>query len=411
MKPNACRLGAVLFLYVASVPALAQQGYFPDRDGWEHREPAAVDIDARRLQQAIDFAIASESTEPRDLALAHQLGFGREPHGEPVGPFRTRGPATGLVVRHGYVVAEWGEPERVDMTFSVTKSFLSTVVGLAWSDGLIRDVHDRVAPYMAPVRLPAGDGERGLHRDDYSHEPVTLFEDEHNRAITWDDLLRQTSAWRGTLWGKPDWADRPADDSATWLDMDRPEPGAVHEYNDTRVNLLALAATQVWRRPLPEVLRERIMDPIGASRTWRWHGYENSWILLDGKQVQSVSGGGHWGGGMFISAYDQARFGLLTLHRGNWNGRQLIPDAWFEMALTPTTAREDYGFMNFFLHGTDSQGRKSMPSTPENSFRHVGAGSNIVYVDPDHDLVVVTRWIQGAKLDEFLGKVLAAIDE
>ena len=59
------------------------------------------------------------------------------------------------------------------------------------------------------------------------------------------------------------------------------------------------------------------MDPINASQTWRWFGYENSWVVMDGAAVQSVSGGGHWGGGMFISARDQARFGYLTLRRGN----------------------------------------------------------------------------------------------
>ncbi|MCV4860463.1 hypothetical protein OFB63_30920, partial [Escherichia coli] len=66
------------------------------------------------------------------------------------------------------------------------------------------------------------------------------------------------------------------------------------------------------------------MDPIGASNTWRWTGYRNAWIVLNGQPVQSVSGGGHWGGGMFINAYDMARFGLLTLHKGNWNGKQLL---------------------------------------------------------------------------------------
>jgi CubicO group peptidase (beta-lactamase class C family) len=384
--------------------------YFPTRGNWEQRSPAQAGMDASRLQAAIDFAIASEATDPRDLGLRHEMTFGREPHGKGVGPFRTRAAATGVIIRNGYLVAEWGDPARVDMTYSVSKSFLSTTVGLAVADGLIRDVHDRVGPYMAPVTLPAGDGERGLHQGDYSHEPVTLFEDEHNRKITWDHLLRQTSAWRGTLWGKPDWADRPADDRSTWYDTERAEPGTAYEYNDTRVNLLALAATQVWRRPLPVVLRERIMDPIGASPTWRWHGYENSWIVLDGQQIQSVSGGGHWGGGMQISAYDQARFGLFTLHRGEWAGERLLPDDWFEMALTPTPARQSYGFMNFYLHRTDTEGRRSMPSTPENSFRHVGSGSNIVYVDPTNDLVVVTRWIQGSALNEFLGKVIAAIE-
>lgn len=402
-------LVAGLSLAWASAVA-AQSAYFPDYGSWERRAPAAVGMDSARLDAAIEFAIEARSAAPRDLGLDHQLGFGREPHGEAVGPLKTRGPATGLIVRRGYIVAQWGEPARVDMTFSVSKSFLSTTVGLAWAEGLIRDVNDRVADYMAPVVLPRGDGERGLHESDYTHEPVTLFEDEHNRKITWDHLLRQTSAWRGTLWGKPDWADRPNEDRSTWYDLERPEPGTVYEYNDTRVNLLALVATQVWRRPLPEILRERIMDPIGASQTWRWHGYENSWITLDGHHVQVVSGGGHWGGGMYLSAYDQARFGLLTLHRGVWDGQRLLPEEWFEMALTPTPAQPGYGYMNFFLNRPDREGNKPLPSVPEDSFRHLGAGANVVYVDPRNDLVVVTRWIQSRHLDEFLGKVLAAID-
>ncbi|HWP02935.1 MAG TPA: hypothetical protein VNL96_05735 [Gemmatimonadaceae bacterium] len=48
-----------------------------------------------------------------------------------------------------------------------------------------------------------------------------------------------------------------------------------------------MPALQVWRRPLPQVLREYVMDPIGASNTWRWDGYENSWVNVDGQMVQS----------------------------------------------------------------------------------------------------------------------------
>ncbi len=129
-------------------------------------------------------------------------------------------------------------------------------------------------------------------------------------------MLRQTSDWEGTLWGKPEWADRPDSDANKWLNRKRNEPGAIWEYNDVRVNALALAATCVWRKPLPQVLKESIMDPIGASTTWQWYGYRNSWIVLDGQALQSVSGGGHWGGGLFINAFDMARFGLLTLHKG-----------------------------------------------------------------------------------------------
>ena len=61
-------------------------------------------------------------------------------------------------------------------------------------------------------------------------------------------------------------------------------PGTLREYNYVRVNRLALALLHVFRRPLSEILKERIMDPIGASDTWQWHGYENSWVEIDGRK-------------------------------------------------------------------------------------------------------------------------------
>jgi CubicO group peptidase (beta-lactamase class C family) len=222
-------------------------------------------------------------------------------------------------------------------------------------------------------------------------------------------MLRQTSDWEGTLWDKPDWADRPPDsyhdDPGKWINRKRDEPGAVWKYNDVRVNALALAATLVWRKPLPQVLKTYIMDPIGASVTWRWYGYRNSWIVLDGLPVQSVSGGGHWGGGMFINAYDMARFGLLTLHRGKWNGKQLISEKWIQQSLTPTTANPGYGYMNFFLN----TGKKYLPDAPASAFLHVGNGANIIYVDPEHDLVMVVRWIESNAVDGMVKKVLDAL--
>ena len=66
------------------------------------------------------------------------------------------------------------------------------------------------------------------------------------------------------------------------------------EYNDVRVNRLSLAALRVLGKPLPSVLKDRIMDPIGASSSWSWNGYSTSFVDLNGKLVQSVSGGGHW---------------------------------------------------------------------------------------------------------------------
>jgi CubicO group peptidase (beta-lactamase class C family) len=399
-------IGAALVVLPGALGA--QRGaatYWPDAD-WERRTPAQVGMSAVRLDSAVAFAIASESQAPRDLEVAHYRSFGREPFGHAVGPFQERGAPTGIVVRHGYVVATWGEPARVDMTFSVTKSFLSTVVGLAWDRGLVRDLDRPVAEDVGPILALGGEAHaRAAERLGHS-TLLDPFATPHNRRITWEHLLRQTSDWEGTLWGKPDWADRPDRDPATWTSRPRRAPGSAYEYNDVRVNVLALAALGVWRRPLPEVLREEMMDPIGASRTWRWYGYDDSWVLVDGLAMQSVSGGGHWGGGMFISAWDQARFGLLTLRRGRWKDRQLLSEAWVRRALTPTAAQPDYGYMNWFLN-TD---RKRLPSAPATAFVHLGNGTNAIVVDPDHDLVIVARWIEGRALDGLVRRVIAAVE-
>lgn len=374
--------------------------YFPEAGtAWQHRSATQVGMDSARVAEAIAFAIASEIKNPRSMEENHYRTFGREPYGGAVGPFKDRGDPTGVILRHGYIVAEWGDPDRVDMTHSVTKSFLSSVIGLAYDRRLIRSVKDSVFRAVGPVAsLPGGPGSTSMTLLD-------LFATPHNRRITWDDMLRQVSDWEGTLWGKPEWADRPTGDAAQWRTRSRVTPGTVYEYNDVRVNALALAALEVWRRPLPSVLREYIMEPIGASSTWQWLGYETSWVVMDGQAVQSVSGGGHWGGGMFINAHDMARFGYLTLRRGKWKDRQILSDEWVTMALTPTPAQPTYGYMNWFLN-TD---RKYVPSAPASVFVHVGNGTNVVIVDPEHDIVAVVRWIENGAVDGFIQRLLAAL--
>lgn len=368
-------------------PAESGAAYFPDSRGrWLKKEPEELGVDAKLLAKAVEFAVAHESSGQRDLRLQIALGF-PEPFDRIVGPTKERGDPSGIVVRGGYIVAEWGPTRRVDMTFSVTKSFLSSVVGLAWDRGLIGDLDE-------PVRELV---------------PIDAFDSPHNSPITWDHLLRQTSDWQGTLWDKPDWADRPeGDDPARWPRRELHEPGSHWKYNDVRVNLLALVALQVWRRPLPQVLREFLMDPIGASPTWRWHGYENSWVELDGQRMQSVSGGGHWGGGMWISSRDLARFGYLLLRRGIWKDRRLLSEEWIDMASTPTPANPNYGFMNWFLN---SNPRSRIPSAPATAVVHLGAGANAVYVDRENDLVAVVRWIEGKDLNAFVDLLLSSVKD
>jgi CubicO group peptidase (beta-lactamase class C family) len=368
--------------------AFAQSSYFPERHDWQRRAPAQAGMDAAALDAAVRFVKTKDNPLPRDQAQAWSKTFGQsEPYfGGLIGPTSVRAPINGLIVRRGYVVAEWGDTQRADMAHSVAKTFLTTVVGLAWQQGLIRDVNDRVAGYM-PFN-------------------VDLFDAPHNQFITWDHMLRQTSDWQGMLWGRPDWADRPVGKPDEWANRPLHEPGTHFKYNDVRVNAMALAALHVWRRPLPEVLREQVMEPIGASSTWRWLGYENSWVEIDGLRMQSVSGGGHYGGGMFISAWDMARFGYLMLRDGRWQDRQLISKDWIRMARTPGAANGEYGYANWYLN----PGRKRLSNAPESAVTFNGNGQNIVYVDQENDLLIVVRWIDTtASLNEFIGKVITAI--
>jgi CubicO group peptidase (beta-lactamase class C family) len=385
----------LLILGLSSSPShyeaarLAEKGsaYFPGKgDAWEKRTPDELGMDSRLLQDAIDYAMANEWRGPKDLEAAVTQSFGREPYGTIIGPTKSRGGAAGIILKNGYIVGEWGDTKRVDMTFSVTKSYLSTMAGLALDQGLIFDVHDPVKDYVK-------DGK---------------FDSEHNSKITWHHLLQQTSDWSGILWEKPDWADRPPRD-VKWDDLrnrELKEPGTYYKYNDVRVNLLAYSLLQIWRKPLPVLLREKIMDPIDASPTWRWHGYENSWIDIDGLKMQSVSGGGHWGGGLFISTRDQARFGLLFLRKVKWNGKQLISEKWIDMLRIPSSSNPIYGYMWWL-----NTNRRPIPSAPESVYYALGFGGNCIVVDNEHELVVVVRWAGSTKtLNGIMMRIIASLE-
>jgi len=408
MKINQKVIIAMIMMVISYNLSAQQKAYFPNKNEWQSQSPNNLKINAEKLAIAIDFAKKNESEADPNLKVAHyESAFGREPFGYPIGPMKTRGEASGLVIKNGYIVAEWGTPERVDLTFSVAKSMVSATVGLAFDRGLIKSENDLVYPYMAPI-IPFEPHLAQRNKADhlYDDDVFDLFDTEHNKKITWDHLLRQTSDWEGVLWGKPDWADRPSKDAKEWRNRDRNEPGSVYKYNDTRVNVLALASMNVWRKPLPVVLKEHLMDRIGASDTWRWTGYENSFVIIDGQIMQAVSGGSHWGGGMFISAYDQARFGYLTLRNGRWNGEQILSEAWLKKSRTPTPAQDTYGFMNYFVN-TD---RKLLPSAPASAFYHLGAGVNMVYVDQENDLIIVARWLDSSKMDDLVRLVLESLN-
>ncbi|HET6607425.1 MAG TPA: serine hydrolase, partial [Rhodopila sp.] len=327
---------------------------------------------------------------PYDLKLHLDSGyFEPPPFNEVLGPVRPRGPANGLVLRNGFKIATWGETDQADYTFSAAKSYLSLLAGIAAMDGLITDLDE-------PVGRTVRDGG---------------FDSAQNRGVTWRHLLQNTSEWEGELFGKSDMIDRNRNlglegkgnkGDARSLSA----PGTHWEYNDVRVNRLSLALLHRFRRPLPEVFAERIMQPIGASTDWAWDGYRTSFVDIDGKTLQSVPGGTHWGGGVRIHAEDQARIGLLMLRRGEWNGRRILPDSWIAESLKPCALNVSYGL--FWWLNTD---HKLYKNAPEDSFFARGAGGNLTWIAPSLNIVAVLRWNDPTAADTFFRLITQAVEQ
>ena len=337
------------------------------------------------IDSAVKFAIENEAKVDYDLRIADLKAFANEPYYKISGPTKHRGKPAGLIIKNGYIIAQWGDVKRVDMTFSVTKSYLSTIAGLALDHHLIKNIDDRVNEYVWDEK----------------------FEGAHNSKITWRHLLTQSSDWSGCLFDICDWADRPPKEGGIddWKNRKLLEPGTHFKYNDVRVNLTAYALLQVWRKPLPTVLKEKIMDPIGASTTWRWYGYDNSFVNVDGVMVQSVSGGGHFGGGLFINTFDQARFGLLFCRKGKWNNQQLLSEQWVNAVHQPSGANKSYGLMWW----TNEEGR--LGSASKNIYAAEGFGGNFIVIDSGHDLVIALRWLQPDKISKMVQLVEDSIEK
>jgi CubicO group peptidase (beta-lactamase class C family) len=345
-----------------------------------------------RMQAAVQFANEHESLWDRDVNGVWGVHTQDPPPWNRLyGPVHSRGPVSGTIVVDGTIVTSWGEPRRADLTFSVAKTYLALLAGIAHDRGLLPDVNERI-----------GDRLKGIG-----------FDSDHNAKVTWAQMLQQTSEWTGTLFGIPDQADHyravtfaAAPDGKKGDPRPLQQPGTYWEYNDVRINQLSLALLHLFERPLPDVFREEVMRPIGATEDWSWVGYDDAWVTVAGKRVQSVPGGTHWGGGLSISSENQALVGQLMLNEGiAGNGKRILSADWIRRMRTPCPLAPYYGYLIWL-----NTGRKMFPSAPESSYFAVGAGSSFTWVEPERKMVVVVRWLNPAHADGFFGQVLAAVD-
>ena len=119
--------------------------------------------------------------------------------------------------------------------------------------------------------------------------------------------------------------------------------------------------------------------------------------------MQSVSGGAHWGGGMFISARDHARLGLLVARGGRW-GEQADPARGLDRGDADAVAHQRQLRLSVVAEPRAPRYR----SAPDTCVYAMGAGSNMIWIDPEHDLVAVLRWIDKSACSDFFARLTAA---
>lgn len=373
----ACALS--LLLAVASYLNVSAQNapYYPPAGTWEKKAPAELGLDPARLAEAVAWAQTRESRREMDFSDQEKI------FGTLLGSVPTRRATTnGLIIYKGYVVAEFGDSTWVDPTYSVAKSMMATVAGIAIRDG-------KIANLDAPVGATVKDGG---------------YDSPRNAQVTWKMHLQQETEWEGAMFGKNhDFVGAEAFGDGERKPRELKRPGTFYEYNDVRINRLGMSLLQAFRKPVPEVFRDEVMDVIGGSNSWKWVPYHNSYVTIDGRKMPSVSGGTRWGGGVWINSWDMARFGYLWLRGGKWGDRQILPPAFVKAAVSPSANGPDYGYL-WWLNTAG----KNYPGLPANVYGARGAGSNTILISPDHDLVVVWRWHAGNE-GEFAKRIIAAI--
>lgn len=264
------------------------------------------------------------------------------------------------VVRNGYLIWQGTNIDACHKVWSCTKTFTSTVLGLLVQDGKCT-LDTRAAEHWPTL--------------DDRYPPYG--------RITLRHLATMTSGYQavGRGYDDPRW-DQPVAPLA--------EPGTQWRYNDNPMNLFGYVLTRIAGEPLEDLFRRRVADPIGVT-TWDW----GDWGVRDGQRVNDAAG---YLAGIRITARDMARFGLLYLNHGSWNGQQLLAAAWVDQATAnqvPVTltyanwdGRGSYGF-NWWVNDVMADGKRRWPAAPPRTFTPRGASANVCFVIPEWSMVIV----------------------
>ena len=227
-----------------------------------------------------------------------------------------------LVVRNGRIVADAAVPgyedDSLHIVHSVTKSIVSTLIGIAIEDGHLDGVDQPVLDIFADREIANVDARKGRMTVEHLLTMTTGFDCRDSYLHSWEGL--------GDLRSSHDWIQHVLD-----LPMIA-EPGEQFEYCNSASFLLSAIIQEVTGKTADEFAQDRLFGPIGVT------GYH--WPA----NPDGISIG--WGE-LLIAPRDLARFGLLILDEGRWHGEQVVPEAWIYDATTPHidgTLQNGYGY-------------------------------------------------------------------
>ena len=336
-------LAAAVAITLFSWASAAQETAFPDRD-WETATPESQGVDSAKLQAAVAYLKDNSGRDGvREL----------------------------VVVRNGRLIWAGDNIDNRHGVWSMTKSFTSTVLGL------LIDEDKATLATLAKDCLPSMAA---------TYPAITL---RHFTTMT-SGYYAVGDEPRGS------YAHGPSPTPFTPGPKPLFAPGTKYAYWDSAMNQFANVLTRIAGEPIEDLFQQRIADPIGMNRKkWDWGDFGE----IDGLVVNG--GSGNSDKHMFISAREAARFGLLFLNRGKWNGQQLISEAWVAAAtsvqvpadipLAPSSGADGrgvYGY-NWWVNGIKADGKRKWPGAPAGTFAASGYNNNDLFVIPEWNMVVV----------------------
>lgn len=267
-----------------------------------------------------------------------------------------------LVLRRGEIVHEdyrlGTGPEDLRISWSVAKSFLSALLGIAIDEGAIASIDDPVTKY-APVLIgSAYDG--ATIRNVMNMASGVAFNEDY--LDFWSDINRM---------GRVIALDGSLDAFAAGLTGKVAEPGAEWHYVSIDTHVLGMVLRGATGRAVPELMEQRILAPLGLEA--------DPYYLTDGEGVAFVLGG------LNLTTRDYARFGQMILQGGHWQGRQIVPEHWVAEMTTESAPwrpgqQGRYGFQWWLPND----------ARPGEVFA-IGVYGQYIWIDRAHDVVIVVN--------------------